>query len=84
MICFNTAGSDKEEMKDQNTRTGEIYFHLTLECYNGCRTIHSFTAVGFDKVELKDKQIQTETMESMELHVEAENMTDQQGVYTTV
>ena len=32
-------------------------------------------------MEVKDQQIQTETVESMEPHVETGNMTQQQGVY---
>ena len=46
-------------------------------------SIVCFTAAGFREVEMNDQQIQTETVESMEPHVETGNMTPQQGVYAT-
>ena len=41
------------------------------------------TAAGFGEVELNDQQIQTETVQPMEAHVETGNVTQQQGVYAT-
>ena len=43
-----------------------------------------FTAAGFDTVEMKDQQIQKETVEPVKPHVQAERTTEPQGVYTTV
>ena len=43
-----------------------------------------FTAAGFDNVEMKDQQIQTETVEPVKPHVHEESTTEPQGVYTTV
>ena len=42
-----------------------------------------FTAAGFRETEMNDQQIQTETVEPMEPHVETGNMTEQQGVHAT-
>ena len=42
-----------------------------------------FSAACFDNVEMKDQQIQTETMEPLKSHVQEENTTEPQGVYTT-
>ena len=41
------------------------------------------TAAGFREVEMNDQQIQTETVEPLEPHVETGNMTQQQGVHAT-
>ena len=43
-----------------------------------------FTMAGFDTVEIKDQQIQMEALEPLKPHVQAENTTEPQGVYTTV
>ena len=43
----------------------------------------SLHAAGFREVEMNNQQIQTETVEPMEPHVETGNMTQQQGVYAT-
>ena len=43
----------------------------------------SLHAAGFHEVEMNNQQIQTETVEPMEPHVETGNMTQQQGVYAT-
>ena len=43
-----------------------------------------FAAAGFDTVEMKDQQIQTETVEPVKPHVQAGSTTEPQGVYTTV
>ena len=42
------------------------------------------TTAGFDTVEMKDQQIQTETLKPVKPHVQAGNTTELQGVYTTV
>ena len=42
-----------------------------------------FTAAGLGEVELNDQQIQTETVQLAEPHVETGNVTQQQGVYAT-
>ena len=47
----------------------------------GYASTDCFTAAGFREVEINDQQIQTETVEPMEPHVETGNMTQQQGVY---
>ena len=43
-----------------------------------------FTKAGFDNIEMKDQQIQKETVEPVKPHVQAERTTEPQGVYTTV
>ena len=41
------------------------------------------TTASFGEVELNDQQIQTETVQLAEPHVETVNVTQQQGVYAT-
>ena len=43
-----------------------------------------FTVADFHTVEMKDQQIQTETVEPVKPHVQAGSTTEPQGVYTTV
>ena len=42
-----------------------------------------FIAAGMDKMEVKNQQIQTEIVKTVEQHVQAGSTTKQQGVYTT-
>ena len=49
--------------------------------HTGYASTVCFTAAGFREVEMNDQQIQTETVEPIEPHVETGNMTQQQGVY---
>ena len=40
-----------------------------------------FIVAGMDKMEVKDQQIQTEVVETVEQHVQAGSTAQQQGVY---
>ena len=42
-----------------------------------------FTAAGMDKMEVKNQQIQTEIVQTVDQHVQAGSTAQQQGVYTT-
>ena len=42
-----------------------------------------FTVAGMDKMEVKNQQIQTEIVKTVEQHVQAGSTAKQQGVYTT-
>ena len=42
-----------------------------------------FIAAGMDKMEVKNQEIQTEVVKTVEQHVQAGNTAEQQGVYTT-
>ena len=42
-----------------------------------------FIAAGMDKIEVKNQQIQTEIVKTVEQHVQVGSMAEQQGVYTT-
>ena len=42
-----------------------------------------FTAAGMDKIEVKNQQIQTEIVNTVDQHVQAGSTVKQQGVYTT-
>ena len=68
--------------------TAEWDFHWTVEYCNMVRWCSAghvcSTTAGFDTVEMKDQQIQTETVEPVKPHVQAENTTEPEGVYTTV
>ena len=41
-----------------------------------------FTAAGMDKIEVKNQQIQTEIVKTVEQHVQAGSTAKQQGVYS--
>ena len=51
--------------------------------YATCASTFCCTAAGFGEVEMNDQQIQTETVQPAEPHVETDNVTQQQGVSTT-
>ena len=42
-----------------------------------------FTVAGMDKMEVKNQQIQTEIVKTVEQHVQAGSTAKQQGVYAT-
>ena len=42
-----------------------------------------FIAAGMDKIEVKNQQIQTEIVKTVEQHVQVGSTAEQQGVYTT-
>ena len=42
----------------------------------------AFTAAGMDKIEVKNQQIQTEIVKTVEQHVQAGSTAKQQGVYS--
>ena len=63
-----------------------IYIQLVFVI--GIRSVYSdffffFTAAGMDKMEVKNQQIQTEIVKTVEQHVQAGSNAKQQGVYTT-
>ena len=42
-----------------------------------------FIAAGMNKMEVKNQQIQTEVVKTLEQHIQAGGMAEQQGVYKT-
>ena len=42
-----------------------------------------FIAAGMNKMEVKNQEIQTETVKTVEQHVQVGSTAEQQGVYTT-
>ena len=58
------------------------YSHATLVSFT--LTCFCFIAAGMDKMEVKNQQIQTEVVKTVEQHVQVGSTAEQRGMYATV